>query len=122
MKTCKLLFVFAVVLFFSCTSIIPEDITEIEIREYDHPYMGELIQKVSINDKEIISGLVSEFNRSKAEIVKFAGNYYFEFRNSNDSVIVLRTDGRYFEVISGLDDLKNKIFRMAREIDIEGYF
>ncbi len=122
MKIRKLLFIFAVILFFSCISIIPEDIVEIEIREVDHPYMGDLIQKVSIYDKEIISELISKFNQSKAEIVKFTGNYYFEFRNSDDSVIVLRTNGRYFEVINGLDDIKNKIFRMAREIDMEKYF
>jgi len=106
-----------------CKQILLEGrVTKITIEDRTHEYIGREINKREITDPEQIQMIMDRLNNYQKDTVKFAGTYYLIIESENRERVVLRTDGKNFEVISGLEQNSIMYFKIKSNLNLLTYF
>jgi hypothetical protein len=98
----SILYLMILLLYFSCKNnftFSAQDISNIELVEVDHPYIGQKISSFVLK-KNKVEELIKDLQFSKQEICKFYSCYVIKLKLTNGELKSYRTNGTYFESIN----------------------
>jgi hypothetical protein len=102
--------------------LIESRVTKITVEDRTHEYIGREIDKREITDQDQIRAILEKLNDYQKDIIKFPGTYHMIIESENGERVVLRTDGKNFEVISGLEQRGFRYFKIRSGLDLLSYF
>lgn len=117
----RLLIIHILGLFFliSCRqtdNIDPDEIAHIDLIQVDHPYVGNRVDSVELNNK-MIADFLADFADKKEEVYKFYSCYVIKIHLKNGQLISYRTNGVLFEKFKD-DNTEAVYFKLNKDINL----
>ena len=113
------IYIFTFLLTVSCrqtNEINKEEVDHIELIQVDHPYIGDRVDSIKLNDK-LVPDFLLDFADKREEDYKFYSCYVIKIHFKDGEFISYRTNGQLFEKFK--DDNTTAIyFKLNRDLNV----